>query len=287
MTDWRIVCDVGGTNIRIARSDGPKQFSHLNVEATERCISLPAALQRFWRQFDDRDSFTGAAIAAAGPVEAGRVTLTNGPLTIERDAVSAEIGGKPVALFNDLEATAYAVPLLTAEDLAPVVAVFDPLAGPRLVVNVGTGFGAALLVQTTTGWQSVATEAGHMTLGGLEPRVGIERTASAAGSVEDRISGLALCGGSSRPLDRMPFSSDFGELFGAVCGNLVLATGAWGGVTLCGSVASAWCRMGDFQSFAAAFRDKGRMSKRMDRVPVSEIILPHPALIGLTAVGRF
>jgi glucokinase len=285
MTGWRIVCDVGGTNIRIARSDKPKQFTHLSVEATARCSSLPEALQHYWLQFDDRQSLLGAAIAAAGPVELGSVTLTNGSLTIERAAISAQIGGRPVVLLNDLEATAYAVPLLKEEDLLPVVSVSTPTAGPRLVVNVGTGFGAALLIQTTTGWQSVATEAGHMTLGAIEQRSGIERTALGAVSVEDRLSGLALSGGTIQPFDRHSLSSAFGELFGAVCGNVVLATGAWGGVTLCGSVAAAWCRTGEFATFTAAFRDKGRMSKRMERVPVSEIILPHPALIGLTTVG--
>ncbi len=286
MTGWRIVCDVGGTNIRIARSDGPKKLAHLSVKATERCTSLPEALHQYWLQFDDRENLLGASIAAAGPVEAGSVTLTNRPVRIDRDTVSAELGGRPVALLNDLEATAYALPLLTEDDLSPVVAVSDPTAGPRLVVNVGTGFGAALLVQTATGYQSVATEAGHMTFGPFEQRSGIEHAAPPVVSVEDRISGAALSATTSQFFDRRQFSSAFGELFGAVCGNLVLATGAWGGVTLCGSVASAWCRTGAFASFTSAFRDKGRMSKRMERVLVNEIVLPHPALIGLTSLGQ-
>jgi glucokinase len=284
---WCIVCDVGGTNIRIARSDGPKHLSHLSVEATARCTSLPDALQQFWLQFDDRESLLGTAIAAAGPVDSGSVTLTNAPLTIEGDAVSAAVGGTPVALFNDLEATAYALPLLTSKDLRPVVAVSNPSTGPRVVVNVGTGFGAALLVQTTTGWQSIATEAGHVTLAIFERGGGRENTISGAVSVEERISGLALSAATSQPYDQTSFSSDFGELFGGVCGNVVLATGAWGGVSLCGSVASAWCRMGEFASFTTAFRDKGRMAKRMECVPVSEIVLPQPALIGLTYAGQF
>jgi glucokinase len=284
---WRIVCDVGGTNIRIARSDGPKHLSHLSVEATARCTSLPDALQQFWLQFDDRESLLGTAIAAAGPVDSGSVTLTNAPLTIEGDAVSAAVGGTPVALFNDLEATAYALPLLTSKDLRTVVAVSNPSTGPRVVVNVGTGFGAALLVQTTTGWQSIATEAGHVTLAIFERGGGRENTISGAVSVEERISGLALSAATSQPYDQTSFSSDFGELFGGVCGNVVLATGAWGGVSLCGSVASAWCRMGEFASFTTAFRDKGRMAKRMECVPVSEIVLPQPALIGLTYAGQF
>lgn len=285
MKGWRIVCDIGGTNTRIARSDGLKQLSHLCYEATERCASLPETLRRYWLQFDDQESLLGAAIAAAGRPEHDSVTLTNRPLTIYREAVSAKIGGSPVTLFNDLEATAYAVPLLAAEELLPVVAATNVTAGPRLIVNVGTGFGAALLIQTAGGWQAIPTEAGHMTLGACVPRSGIEPNARKALAVEDQISGLALSTATNFSINRGSFSSEFGELFGAVCGNLVLATGAWGGVILCGSVAAAWCRTADFKSFTAAFRDKGRMAKRMERVPVSEIVLPDPALIGLTSVG--
>jgi glucokinase len=284
MTGWRIVCDVGGTHIRIARSDGPRHFSHLTIEATEHCHSLPEAIRRYWLKFDDCSFLQSALIAAAGPVEADGITLTNGHLTIERGAVSIAVEERPVVLLNDLEATAYAVPLLTARDLSPVVTVANPAAGPRLVVNVGTGFGAALSIETATGWQSVATEAGHMTLGGLSQTGANEFHASDGISVEDRLSGFALRGdrNQSRGDGRFPLS--FGDLFGAVCGNLVLATGAWGGVYLCGGVASAWCRTAEFAVFTKAFRMKGRMTDRMGRVPVNEIVLPHPALMGLTTL---
>lgn len=282
MTGWRIVCDVGGTNIRIARSDGVRQFSHMTIGATEHCRSLSEMIRNYWLTFKDSSFLQTALIAAAGPVEGTSVALTNGRLAIERGAVSAAIDGRPVVLLNDLEATAYAVPLLTAQDLSPVLKVSNAAAGPRLVVNVGTGFGAALSIETTTGWQSVATEAGHMTLGGLSQAGAIDLRASGAVSVEDKLSGLALCGEQGEPFGNGRFASTFGELFGAVCGNLVLATGAWGGVYLCGSVASAWCRTADFASFTRAFRMKGRMTDRMGRVPVSEIVSPHPALIGLT-----
>ncbi len=284
MTGWRIVCDVGGTNVRIARSDGLRQFSHLTVEPTERCRSLPEAIRHYWRQFEDCNFLECALIAAAGPVETGRITLTNGRLTIERDAVSAAISGRPVVLLNDLEATAYAIPLLTAHDLLPVVTVSNPTAGPRLVVNVGTGFGAALLIQTATGCLSVATEAGHMTLGVLNQAGAFDFRASSEISIEDRLSGLALSRERDESLGKGRFSLSFGELFGAVCGNIVLATGAWGGVYLCGSVASAWCRMAEFTPFTEAFRMKGRMLPRMSRVPVTEIVCPHPALMGLTKI---
>jgi glucokinase len=285
MRGWRLVCDVGGTNIRIARCEGPNQLINVSVQPTTLCSSLQDALLAYCRAFDDLDKFLGAAIAAAGPVEAGRVTLTNSHMTIERDAIMAGIGGRPVALLNDLEATAYALPLLSADDILPLIVASNPKAGPRLVVNVGTGFGAALLLQTTSGWQSIATEAGHMTLEASDPTGVIKSSVSDTVTVEDRLSGLALCTTPDPSFRKSHFSSAFGELFGAVCGNLVLATGAWGGVYLCGSVASAWCRLNDLSSFSAAFQNKGQMSDQMARVQVSEILLPYPALTGLTTIG--
>jgi glucokinase len=285
MTGWRLVCDVGGTNIRMARCEGLKKLVNVTVQPTALCSSLQDALLDYWSAFDDHDKVLGAAIAAAGPVERGRVTLTNHHTTIDREAIMAGLGGRPVALLNDIEATAYALPLLSAEDLTPVVATSNPKAGPRLVVNVGTGFGAALLLQTTSGWQAIATEAGHMTFAAIDSSGVINTNASQTVSVEDRLSGLALRAATDEPLGRTQTSAAFGDLFGAVCGNLVLATGAWGGVYLCGSVASAWCRTGDLSSFKAAFQNKGRMSNQMARVQVSEIVMPHPALVGLTTVA--
>ncbi|MBY0226890.1 MAG: glucokinase [Hyphomicrobium sp.] len=282
MTGWRLVCDIGGTNIRMARCEGPKKLVSVTVRPTKLCSSFQDTILDYCRAFDDHDRMSGAAIAAAGPVEAGRVTLTNHPMTIDREAVTAGLNGKPVALLNDIEATAYAVPLLSADDIAPVVAASNPKGGPRLVVNVGTGFGAALLIETPSGWQSVATEAGHMTFAALEDIDTIKSNVSKPVSVEDKLSGLALSTATNVPFGQ--FSAAFTDLFGAVCGNLVLATGAWGGVYLCGSVASAWCRTGDLSSFRAAFQDKGLMSDRMARVEVSEIVLPHPALVGLTTI---
>ncbi len=202
MMGWRIVCDVGGTNIRIARSDAPKLISHVEMSTTENCASLPSMLRRYWQQFDDHENLLDVAVAAAGPVDQSSVTLTNSPLTVERATICASCGDRPVILINDLEAAAYAVPVLTNGDLLPVVNPFNPASGHRIVVNVGTGFGAALLIQTATGWQPVATEAGHMTLTPLDGRTATGNATLASVTIEDRLSGLALSKTANAPFSR-------------------------------------------------------------------------------------
>jgi len=226
-------------------------------------------------------------------------------MVIDSARVSRVLGGKPVALLNDLEAAALALPALKESDMDVLIARASPLDGPRLVVNVGTGFGGALLVQTRAGWHAVACEPGHMTLA---------LPASAAAnlsdpvSVEDMISGLTLTDKERRqrlwsfagkslsreasdlfPVCGTDESADsfvlaFSRLLGQVCGDLVLACGAWGGVYLCGSVASAWSRAGGIRAFQDAFESKGPMSSRMQRVDVNLITAENPVLTGLCQV---
>jgi glucokinase len=74
----------------------------------------------------------------------------------------------------------------------------------------------------------------------------------------------------------------FSQLLGRVGGDLVLATAAWDGAFLCGSVARAWLEVADITAFRAAFEDKGPMRARMARVPIFVINTPEPALLGLT-----
>ena len=188
MTPWRIVCDVGGTNIRIARADDRRQITDTVVLPTRDCTSMATALLKYANSFDRGDLLEGIAIAAAGPVEDGRVELTNHTLSIDAQIVSAEFGNRPVRLLNDLEAVAWSLPWLQPEQLTPVRSPDTPLGGPRLVVNVGTGFGGALLIATGEGWQSIACEPGHMKL--ARAFAATSGTPLGAGSVEETISGL-------------------------------------------------------------------------------------------------
>ncbi len=72
------------------------------------------------------------------------------------------------------------------------------------------------------------------------------------------------------------------RLLGRIAGDLVLATAAWDGVYLCGTVALAWAGVGDTAAFRAEFERKGAMSARMAQVPVCVIRAPEPALLGLS-----
>jgi glucokinase len=310
MTTWRLVCDVGGTNIRYARCTDSGMISQVVAIPVRECISLSSTLKTYADQFPDANELAGIAIAAAGPVDDGRVRLTNHDLTIDARDVSDEFSGKPVVVLNDLEAVAWSLPWLTSSDVRSIVVVDSALSGPRLVINVGTGFGGALLINANAGWHVIPCEPGHMTASSEIRNLRHDSNFQSRISVEDLISGQGLNAMlRNMRIDRdenlqhidaiapdifailksqsngQSYIDDFSALFGDVCGDLVLACGAWGGVYFCGSVARAWCNHGNMSAFQNAFKNKGRMRARMALVPVHEIIAAHPALIGLSAAA--
>jgi glucokinase len=278
MTPWRLVADVGGTNVRFAQAlDG--EVVNVQASSTSAHRDFYSALDAYLSFTGDALSCTGAAIGAAGPVDHGVVKLTNGDWMIDAGAVSAQLGAKPVRVLNDLEAVACAVATFSGTDLTAIADREDLVGAPKLIVNVGTGFGAALAVPTATGWTPVACEPGHMKLA-LDLDAA-QRVSGRCPSIEDVISGLAR-----RKLGLgadAAFNDEFGRLLGQVCGDLVLATGSWGGVFLFGSVASAWVRQGEFDTYLAAFEDKGPMTDRMRSVPINHIHDALAALRGLAA----
>lgn len=302
MTGWRIVCDVGGTNVRYARSTAPGCLSDVVAVPLGSEVSLSTALNIYAARFRDRDALQAIVIAAAGAVEGGRARLTNRDLIADADQIEKACAVPSVLLLNDLEAVAWSLPVLGDADTRRLVVPKAPLSGPRLVINVGTGFGGAMLVAVRGGYHAIACEPGHMT---LSAPVAANRRVS----IEDAISGPSLTESKrlsaiwSLPDDAAKQAAASGDVFatsensnagraflarfsagmGRVVGDLVLATGAWGGVFFCGSAATAWCRHADHDAFRAAFIDKGPMSARMSRVAVSEITAAYPGLVGLSA----
>jgi glucokinase len=241
-------------------------------------------------------SIGAVAIAAAGPRDGDIVQLTNAAWRIDGAAVSARLGGVPVRVLNDLEAVALCLPALATADVE-VLAAGAPSSVPlpMLAANVGTGFGAAVAVPTRTGWTALGTEAGHVSLRPASPEE--EALLGGLRTIEDvfsgpgyaRLFGTALHDGGEtvspvRPDDQAQKKSLYSQIFGRVLGDLALATGAWGGVFLCGGVMSDLPRIMDAETLLRAFRDKGKMANRMERIALCRIAADAPAFRALASV---
>jgi glucokinase len=300
MSARRLVADVGGTNVRFAIADKQGRLDRTKVFQVADFPTFLDALAAYRSDADGLRGIDAAAIAAAGPVDGDRVTLTNSKWVVEGTKVSAMIGGAPTAVVNDLEAIAAALPHLTLDDFTALgtPAPVRPERRTMIAVNVGTGFGAASVIWRDGRWYTCPSEAGHMTLGGVEAIADLPPD----GSVEDVLSGKGLArlyerlardrpGASQCPSDVFPAARDdpaaartvevFTTVLGRIAGNLALATCAWGGVYLCGSVALAWSAIADIGRFRAEFIRKGPMRARMQEVPTAVVRHGIASLYGL------
>ena len=300
MSGRRLVADVGGTNVRFAIADADGNLDRIKIFQTADFPTFPDAFSAYRSDAGGLREIDTVAIAAAGPVDGDAVKLTNNKWFVDGKKLSALVGGVPVAVVNDLEAVAAALPHLAADDLTTLgpIAPVRPERRTMLAVNVGTGFGAASVIWRDGRWYTCPSEAGHMTLGqvalknadGLPADTSVEDVLSGDGLVrlyqrfaEDPASRpasdvFALAGSDAAARRTVDI---FTDILGRIAGDLTLATCAWGGVYLCGSVATAWAGLADIARFRAEFARKGPMHARMLKVPTAVIRRDNAALYGL------
>ena len=136
----RLVADVGGTNARLALSDGGEVQPN----------TLRSYRNDDWSDFQSvvADFLTHApappqemVVAVAGPVHGDTARLTNRDWTFDTAQLAAGFGMRRAHLLNDLMAMGYAVPSLSAAQLRLVShGTAQPGARQSLVVGIGTGF---------------------------------------------------------------------------------------------------------------------------------------------------
>ncbi|MFN7783419.1 MAG: glucokinase [Lysobacterales bacterium] len=300
-----IAADVGGTHARVALVEtvegaAPRLHGFRRFTCAEHS-DLGALLGQFLHELPANlrgsEPPQQATIACAGYVLDRRLVHANLPWSVDLDQIESDTGLREVRFVNDFEAVAIAVARLQPAAMEAVLAAHGPTAGeaPLLVLGAGTGFGAALCVPTASRLRVLATEAGQAGFApssalGLElfsrfrqeqRQVNIEHFLSGPGLL--RIyRGLCALHGEAASLDtpaavsaagaEHPRAQDAVELFcaelGSVCANLVLSTGALGGVRLAGGVLPH-LRPGLLrQGFREHFLDKGAMRAQLERVPV-------------------
>ncbi len=300
---WRLIADVGGTNVRFARVIDEENVVDRCSYLVSRFDSFLDALRAYTGETNGGLSgCSGAAIGAAGPVAMGSARLTNISWFIHESEVAEEIGA-PCTLVNDVEAASYCLPTLSSHELLVIGDAAPKLDAAHrfLAANIGTGFGAATLVKTPAGWFSAPSEAGHMSLPlpeghetVLRPRFksvehilsgpGLEHLHAAVHQDGTALEAADIC--SRAPSDPKCFAtvSLFTQIAADVLGNLALAVAAWDGVFLFGSVAKGVARVADHAWFRQTFEDKGAMKEWMRRVPIALVEKEDAALFGLAAM---
>jgi glucokinase len=310
--------DIGGTKTVLALCDDALAIVRQEVYPCADYPSLEAILDRFV-QPDERGRLGAACFGVAGPVVGATAKITNLTWTIDADRIARQLGGVPVALLNDLQATALGT--LVLPDTA--FAVLQP--GPRAadatiaVLAPGTGLGEAMLVATGGVYRALPSEGGHADfapgsdeeiellryLRGVHgPHVSYERVLSGAG-LGDLYSFVRHATGSAEPAwlsqeiaghDRNAVISRVGlegrdpactralelfvEILGAEAGNMALRGLATGGVVIGGGIPPKILPALQHPRFTERFNAKGRFSAWTRGLPVRVALEPRAALFG-------
>jgi glucokinase len=305
---YTLVADIGGTNSRVALARGTEVLTETVQRYTNAKFSgFDEVLQAYLAAHDDVDCI-GACAALAGPVKDGVGTLTNLDWKIDEALLARTAKAKNVGVFNDLQAQGYALGNLadgSVTRLFGAPAMQD--AAIKLVIGIGTGFNAALVIDTPDGRIVPPAEAGHTTLPArTDTEIAFARNREEMvgfAAVEDMLSGRGLerlyaflnDGNSATGHEILAaFESDsdpvanqttqmFVTMLGAVAGNLALVHLPFGGIYFAGGVARAFSSHFETLEFGKAFRDKGRFADFMDQFAVHMIEDDYAALTGCAA----
>jgi glucokinase len=310
--------DIGGTKTVLAICDAQLAIVREAVYLCADYPSLEAILEHFLPSAD-RGALTAACFGVAGPVVGGTAKITNLPWTIDAAALAARLG-VPVALLNDLQATALGALILPATAFAVLQPAAAPASGGTIaVIAPGTGLGEALLVSDGVRYRALPSEGGHTDfapgtddeiellryLRGVHgPHVSYERVLSGAGigdlyNFVRKATGTAeaawltaeIAAGdrnaviSQHALDgRDPASvralDMFVEILGAEAGNLALRGLATGGVVIGGGIPPKILPALQHPRFLDRFTAKGRFSTWARSLGVRVTLEPRAALFG-------
>lgn len=306
-----LVADIGGTNTRVALSDGPmlrkdtvRRFSNAEFSGLE------AVLTAFISSVSP-GPIDGACVAVAGPVRDSKAHLTNRDWAIDSDTVAKPTGARTITILNDLAAQGHALGHIEADQLRWLSHGTASNSTEQLVIGVGTGFNCAPVHDGDFGRLVTAAEAGHANLP-IRTEEDLEllrfvETAHGFPAIEDVLSGrglervdawLSLRDGAAQKRTGAEIVSACGQgndaraehavrifvrMLGTVAGNLSLIHLPFGGVYLIGGVVQALSQLLGPMGFNAAFTDKGRFSKFMEQFPIAVVEDDYAALLGCAA----
>ena len=259
-----------------------------------------------------------AAFGIAGQVQDRVAQTTNLPWRIDAGALQQRFGFTRCALLNDLEATAYGLPALGADDLLTLQTGTSDGSGNVAVIAAGTGLGEAGLYWDGRHHHPFATEGGHASFSPCDEleiallrhlqqqhqHVSWERVVSGMALLRmkeflrahrhavtppwlleemrggDAAAALANAALAGRDEICIETLNLFARLYGAEAGNLALKVMSRGGLYVGGGIAPKILPLLQHGAFLDAFLNKGRMRPLLESMPVRVILNDRAALFG-------
>lgn len=308
-----LVADIGGTNARFAivRPDAGGRSAtilHREVMRAEDFEHLADAAQAFIESWSGPAPTVGV-FAVAGPVNADEVVFTNSHWRFKPPVLAKQIGCASLKIINDFTAMSRGAVAAPPEDLTLIEEGEGMPGAPIAVTGPGTGLGLGLVIESRGHVSVIATEGGHVAFAPQDEKeievlrfiqrehafVSYERVLSGRGLVNlhralcaingatrvtlrpDEITSAALAG--SLPIAREA-TEMFCAILGTYAGDVVMMTGARGGVILAGGILPKIEPILRESRFNARFVEREPMRPYLDAIPVRLLNSETAALVG-------
>ena len=309
-----LAADIGGSNTRFALSEyhsGQLQIVHQAHYKNSEYASFEELLHLFLQ--NTKTTIESACFALAGPLDHGKIHLTNLSWQIDPEKIQQSFPIKHLFLINDLKANAAGIDLLNETELTVLQKPTIPLKGNRALVSAGTGLGIAALYLDPPHYHPFATEGGHADFAPRNDKeiallrylsksfghVSIERVLSGPGLVnitrflndihkralpkQDSLltaASISKCAFEKSDSICIEALEMFVQIYGAVCGNCALSYLSYGGLYLGGGIAPKIIEMLKSPLFLDAFLEKGRFKALLKNIPIFVIMNSQTALLG-------
>jgi glucokinase len=311
--------DIGGTSTRLAFfavQDGRLQAVVEKTYPSREYQGLEEVVRAFVSAHEL--AIAHACFGIAGPVRHGCVETPNLPWIVDAGHLAHELGVKTVDLLNDLEANAYGIAALEANDFVVLNHGAPNASGNAAVIAAGTGLGEAGLYWDGTQHHPFACEGGHADFAPQNElqvelllylrkkfgHVSWERVVSGPGlhniygflrdtgrgeepawlveamRQKDPSAVISQAGLEGRSALCAQALDLFVLLYGAEAGNLALKIMATTGVFVGGGIAPKIIRKLQGPAFMEAFAAKGRFKWLLETIPVRVILNDKTALLG-------
>ena len=310
--------DIGGTKTRLGLFQVEKNGFHLLSEKTfpsKKYTNLSDILRDF---LAGQKNIVSACFGVAGPITGEIVKTTNLPWVINVKSLKKEISLNNLKIINDLVANAYGISVLKKNDFVTLNTGMIQK-GNKALISAGTGLGQSILYWEGKQHVPSPSEGGHVEFGPKNAfeiemlqyfmkrfgHVSYEFLLSGAGlhhiyqflkdtkrfgnepewltkkikredpaMVISEVASLKKSRLCSKALDV------FISIYGAAAGNLALQAMTVGGIYLGGGIAPKIIGKLKDGTFMDAFRNKGRLSDIVSRIPVKVIMNDRAALLG-------
>ena len=323
--------DIGGTKCNLAMlqemEDGSLQPLFKRRYATRDFSRFEYLIEHFRRQAAERggniagERISAAGFGVAGAVVEGRLHANNLPWDLNPSELSGKLGVSPknIVLLNDVEATAWSLDRLPANDLAVLNPGVPQPNATRALMAAGTGLGETILFWDGRQHRIFPSEGG---LASFAPRTDREiqllvylKKRLPQVCCEDVISGRGIRAIHEflDPAVRHPSFDDSGadpareiaehacaqacqvciatldlwtEAYGSEAGNLALRALAFGGVYLAGGIAPKLLPKMQDGAFFRAFCDKTLLSQVLARIPIYVVLNEDAPIWGAAYQAR-